>query len=183
MDDGRIIELYFARDEGAISASDEKYGKYCKTVAYRILYSETESADCVNETWLRAWGAIPPARPQRLKAFFSKITRNLALNRLDYNKAKKRELEISGIADEFWECVPCDDVQLDENLMLRDAINGFLEILDTRTRVIFMRRYWYAMSIEEIARGMSLSISNVSVILLRTRRKFKEYLEERGIFV
>ena len=183
MDDEKIIELYFSRSERAIALSNEKYGSYCNAVAYRILASREESIDCVNETWLRAWGTIPPERPKLLKAFFARITRNLALNRLDYNNAKKRRKEISGIAEEFWECVSGEEIPLDDELVLKDAINSFLESLDTRTRVIFMQRYWYAMSVRDIARNMGLSQTHLSVILFRTRDKLKEHLQERGVFL
>jgi RNA polymerase sigma-70 factor (ECF subfamily) len=183
MDDGKIIDLYFGRSEKAISASDEKYGKYCYHIAYNVLYSELDSKDCVNETWLLAWNKIPPEKPRILKAFFACITRNLALNRLDYNTARKRRLEISALMDEFWECVPSNDALVEDEIIMRDLINGYLKSLDKRTRVIFMRRYFYGMSVSEIAKSASVSPTHVSVILYRARRKFKDYLEKRGVLL
>ena len=106
MNDQDILDLYFARSESAISATNEKYGKYCHTVAMNILYSHEDSEECVNDTWLRAWGAIPPKRPAMLRTFLGKITRNLALNRWEHTHAEKRGRgEPAAALDELTECV------------------------------------------------------------------------------
>ena len=183
MDDRQIIDLYYAREETAISETADKYGKYCYSIAYNILHSHEDSAECVNDTLNGAWNAIPPERPTRLQSFLARITRNIAIDRFRYNTAQKRSAEVENVIDEYWQCIPNQEASIEDELVLKDAINGFLESLDKRTRIIFMRRYWYAMSVKDIARNMKLAESHVSAILHRTRKKFKEYLTEEGIFV
>ena len=183
MEDQRIIDLYWQRDEQAIRQSDKKYGRYCYTVAYSVLGSHEDSAECVNDTWLGAWNAMPPERPSILRSFLARITRNIAIDRYRYGGAQKRGAEVDCAIDEYWECIPNGDASFDDELVLKQAIDGFLEGLDTRTRVIFMRRYWYSMSVGDIAQSLRLSESHVSVILHRTRLKFKEYLTKEGIFI
>ena len=183
MEDERIVALYWERNEDAIRESAQKYGKYCYTVAYNILHSHEDSDECVNDTWNGAWNAIPPEKPSILRCFLARITRNIAIDRYRRDGAQKRSAEVESAIEEYWACVPSEDASIEDELELKEAINGFLEGLDVRTRVIFMRRYWYAMSVGEIADGMHLSESHVSVILHRTRSKFKDYLTKEGIFV
>lgn len=183
MDDSRIIELFWDRDQTAIEKASQKYGRYCYAVAYRILCSRQDSEECVNDTWHNAWRAIPPERPTRLQAFLGRITRNLALDRYGYNHAGKRNAQLETVMEEYWQCVPNGDMPLDDTLVLKDLINRFLEGLDQQTRVIFVRRYWYVCSVRQIARSMGLSEGNVSVILHRTRNSFKAYLQKEGISV
>lgn len=182
MDDARIIELYFSKNQRAIFETEKKYGKYCSYIAARIVGSEEEGRALVNEAYLKLWNSIPPARPRRLKAFIAKITRNIAINRLDYERAQKRSGEALPI-DEFFECLPAGQMPIEDDVILKEAINSFLSKLDMRTRKIFLRRYFYSQSVKDIAKALSLSENHVSVILHRTREKFKEYLIERGVFV
>ena len=126
---------------------------------------------------------IPPAKPRSLQYFLARITRNIAIDKYRYDSAKKRGTELECIMEEYWECIPNKDAPLEDEMALKEAISGFLATLDTRTRIIFMRRYWYGMSIKNIAHGMHLLESHVSVILHRTRSKFKNYLTKEGIFV
>lgn len=181
MDDNRIIALYWQRDESAIEESNRKYGKYCRTIAYNILYSYEETEECLNDTWLNAWRAIPPERPKKLRHFFGCITRNLALDRYGYNKAQKRNADVQLAIDEFWECIPNGDAPIEDTYILKEQINRFLASLDSRTRIIFLQRYWYTCSVQEIARSMDLTEGHISVILHRTRNKFKAYLEKEGV--
>ena len=183
MEDERIVMLYWERDENAIKESDIKYGKYCYSVAYNILHSPEDSDECVNDTWRSAWNAMPPERPARLQCFLARITRNIAVDRYRYDGAQKRDGGACGAIDEYWECIPNGDAPIDDEYVLKQAINGFLAGLDKKTRVIFMRRYWYSMSVKDIADGMQLSESHISVILHRTRRKFKDHLTKEGLFV
>lgn len=183
MEDERIVMLYWERNENAIRETEMKYGKYCYTIAYNILHSHEDSDECVNETWNSAWNAMPPEKPTKLPCFLARITRNIAIDRFRYDNAQKRGSEAESAIDEYWECIPNGDALIEDELVLKQAINGFLASLDTRTRVIFMRRYWYSMSVKDIADGMRLSESHISVILHRTRRKFKDYLTKEGIFV
>ena len=183
MEDERIVALYWERNEAAIRESETKYGGYCYTVAYHVLHSHEDADECVNDTWNSAWRAIPPERPTRLRAFLARITRNIAIDRYRRDSAQKRSAEVESAIDEYWECVPNGDAPIGDEVALREAINGFLASLDARTRVIFMRRYWYSMSVKDIAQGMHLSQDHVSVILHRTRSKFRDYLTKEGIFV
>ena len=183
MEDERIIRLYWERNESAIRETETKYGKYCYTVAYNILHSHEDSDECVNDTWHGAWNAMPPEKPSKLQCFLARITRNIAIDRYRYDGAQKRGAETEIVIDEYLECIPSGEISVEDEFMLKQAINGFLASLDTKTRVIFMRRYWYAMSVKEIADGMHLSENNITVILHRTRIKFKHYLMKEGIFV
>ena len=183
MEDERIVMLYWQRDESAIRETKMKYEKYCYTVAYNILHSHEDSDECVNDTWNGAWNAMPPEKPTRLQGFLARITRNIAIDRFRRDSAQKRSAEVECVIDEYWECIPNGEASIEDELVLKQAIDGFLASLDTRSRVIFMRRYWYSMSVKDIASGMRLSESNVTIILHRTRSKFKDYLAKEGIFV
>ncbi len=183
MEDARIVKLYWERNENAIRETEAKYGKYCYAIAYNILHSHEDSDECLNDTWNATWNAMPPEKPNKLKCFLARITRNIAIDRYRYDSAQKRGAEVESIIDEYWECIPNGDASIDDEIVLKQAINRFLASLDAQTRIIFMRRYWYSMSVKNIADGMRLSESHISVILHRTRRKFKDYLTEEGIFV
>ncbi len=183
MPDEEIVELYFARSEEAIVQSDRKYGKTCHHIAYNILYSDQDAEECVNDTWLRAWNAIPPERPAALGAWLSAVTRRLALSRYDYKTAAKRYGGIQTSLDELAECVPDGSITLADDVAMGLIINSFLESLPTRTRMVFMRKYWYMDSVEGIAAAMGMSVSAVKVILYRTRKKFRAWLDKEGIVV
>lgn len=183
MDDQQIVDLYWKRDENAIAETQKTYGKYCHTIAYTILHSHEDAEECVNDTYLRAWGAIPPAKPSRLSTFLGKITRNLSLDRYEKNTAQKRSGPVELVLDELSECIPDADSTLDpiDMIALGDAINAFLGGLPKKTRQIFLRRYWYMSPVRDIARDTGMSEGAVKVSLLRTRESFKAYLEKEGI--
>ena len=183
MEDAKIIQLYWDRNQSAIQESHRKYGSYCYAIANRILDSREDSDECVNDTWHNAWRAIPPERPAKLQAFFGRIARNLALDRYGYNNARKRNTRLETAMDEYWQCIPNGELPLEDSLALKELLNRFLESLDKQTRIVFLRRYWYVCSAREIARSMGLSESNVNVILHRTRKEFKLYLQKEGISV
>ncbi len=184
MDDRQIIALYNERSEAALSETAKKYGRYCRTIAYNILYNEEDSEECVNDTWLKAWESIPPRCPECLAAFLGKITRNLALN---LYKHKNREKRGGGqtilVLEELAECVPGTDSTeaAVDGALLTEVLNGFLEELPAEKRKIFMRRYWYLSSVKEIAEEYGLSESKVKMTLLRLRSKLKQTLEKEGI--
>ena len=183
MDDEKIIQLYFDRDEQAIPATAEKYGNYCTAIAKNILGNPQDAEECVNDTYLKTWDAIPPHRPQVLSAFLGKIVRNLAYNRHKHNAADKRGGgELMAVLDELADCVPGkDDVAKSyEYKELTAAINTFLKTLPTQKRNIFVCRYWYTDSIAEIAARHSMSYAAVSMMLNRLRIKLHNYLSERG---
>ena len=186
MDDRQIIELYNERSETAISETAEKYGKYCYYIAYHILYNEQDSEECVNDTYLRAWKAIPPQWPDKLSTFLGRITRNLALNRYQYYTREKRGYgQTSLVLDELQECVPAtgstEPEQAVEDKLLAEVINCFLHELPIEKRMMFLRRYWYMSSIKEIADDYEISEGNVKMTLLRVRNKLKQTLEKEGI--
>ena len=184
MDDRQIIELYNERSEAAISATADKYGKYCYSVAYHILYNEQDSEECVNDTYLRTWETIPPQCPVNLPAFLGKITRNLALNRYRYYVREKRGCgQIPLVLDELQECVPAvnSTEQAVEEKHLVEVLNRFTHELPVEKRMMFVRRYWYLSSIGEIAEDFEISEGKVKMTLLRIRNKLKQTLEKEGI--
>lgn len=184
MEDSRILEMYWAREQSAIAETEAKYGRYLNRIAFNILYSDEDAEECVNDTYVKAWEAMPPHRPDRLSAFLGKITRNIALDRYDSIRAQKRCGNTEIAIDELEECIPdtCTG-ELSDEIALRDAINGFLRSLPTRTRIVFLRRYFYLCSVSDIAQSLEMSESNVKVTLLRTRKRFKEHLEKEGIVI
>ena len=186
MEDEEILALYFARSERAIAETETKYGWYCKGVAYRILASFDDTQECVNDTWLKAWNAIPPAKPENLQAFLGKITRNGALHRLRASKARKRGgTSVSLALSELGECV--SDGETPETAFLRrelsESLNRFLGKLSKEKRVIFVLRYWYLYSIKEIAQKMGMRENTVSSTLFRLRKQLKIHLEQEGVLL
>ena len=181
MEDCRIIDLFFARSEDAIAETDRKYGAYCRAVAARILCDAGDAEEVVNDAYLRAWNAIPPERPECLRAYLAVVCSRLALDRYDRLTAEKRGGgQLAAALDELAECVsgggdPADDV------VLRDALNRFLRSLSEKARTAFLRRYWYACSIGEIAASLHMSESGVKMLLVRTRKKLKRFLQKEGL--
>jgi RNA polymerase sigma-70 factor (ECF subfamily) len=183
MDDKKIVELYFERNEEAIRETDRKYGKYCFYIAQNILCHREDSRECVNDTYVRAWNAIPPHRPSRLSTFLGKITRNLALDRYAYRKAEKRLDNTALVYEELSECIPdpAGKGSVEDEVVLKMAVDSFLSTLDKQKRTLFLRRYWYLSPIKELARDFSMSESNVKITLHRIRLQFKEHLAQQGI--
>ena len=184
MEDKQIIELYNERSEAAISETAKKYGKYCYTIAYHILDNEQDSEECVNDTYLKTWETIPPQYPNKLSAFLGKITRNLALNRYRYYIREKRgKNQVVLALGELQECISDSNKveQTIEEKYLIEVLNRFLYDLPVEKRMIFLRRYWYLSSIQEIAKDYEMSESKVKMTLLRVRNKLKQVLEKEGI--
>ncbi len=186
MDDTKIIDLYFARDERAIDETDRKYGPYCRAIAMRILCNTQDSEECVSDTWLRAWHAMPPQRPSILSSFLGRITRNLSFDRRRNQTAQRRGGGSLTLAlDELSECVP--SAVLVEHALeekeLASLIDRFLRTLPERECSIFLRRYWYVDSIEEIAARYALKPNTVKSILFRTREKLRTVLREEGVAI
>ena len=184
MQDDRIIELYFCRDQRAIAETNAKYGAYCRAVARNILGLPQDVEECVSDTWLQAWNAIPPRRPARLKLFLARICRNLALNRWERERARKRGGgQTALLLEELGECVapgddPADEAQARE---LERHIGVFLSRLPTRDRDLFLRRYFYAESVKDIAARYRLTENQCSAALSRTRKKLRTYLEQEEL--
>ncbi|MBQ7354920.1 MAG: sigma-70 family RNA polymerase sigma factor [Clostridia bacterium] len=182
--DERIVDLYFARSEEAIAETAARYGSYCKTIASSILASNEDTEECVNDTWLKAWNSIPPARPGSLKAYLAKITRNLAIHRREKERAEKRGGgEIPLVLSELAECVPDQSTVEDgfSKVALADVLNRFLSGLPREKRIVFLRRYWYNASVAEIAGDMGLTEAKVKSILHRLRGQLKLLLEKEEI--
>lgn len=183
MEDNTILELYFSRDEQAISETERKYGAYCYSVADRILNNREDSEETVSDTMLQAWDSIPPHRPSFLKLFLAKITRNLAFSRWRKLTAVKRgggETEL--VLDELTECIPGTE-QVDDQLNARElarAIRRFLDTLPKRDQDIFLQRYFFMDDSETIATSRKMKRANVNMILSRTRTKLKTFLMKEG---
>lgn len=180
MEDERIIDLYWQRDQRALAETGQKYGAYCHAIAFGVLHDREDAEECVNDTWLRAWDSIPPQRPNKLSAFLGRITRNLALDRYDYNHAAKRSGSFDQLLSELSDCIPStrDDYA---QLELSEILSAFLRELPEKQRNLFLRRYWYCESLDELARRYHMSLSAVKSSLFRTRNKLKFHLEKEGI--
>ena len=177
MEDDRIIGMFFERSENAISETQNKYGRYCHSIALRILGSDEDAEECVNDTYVSLWNAIPPQSPGNLKQFIGRIARNIAINRYNYNNASKRLRTSDIILDEYSECIPDNAESIADNAAFKEMLNDFLEALPEDTRIMFLRRYWYFRDIKEIAEGMNISPGTVKSTLFRTREKLRCYLE------
>lgn len=184
MDDKEIITLYWNRNECAIDETAKKYGKYCHGIAYNILHNTEDAEECVSDTFLNAWNSIPPQTPTRLSAFLGRVARNLALNRWDYNTAEKRNGGSAPLVlEEMAECIPGkeDMENIADAMDFKDVLNRFLSALPKEKRIIFLRRYWYFCTIEEIARDFHKSESGVKMMLLRLRTDFRTFLMKEGV--
>lgn len=186
MEDSKIIELYFKRNEAAIEESLSKYSKYCYKISYNILYNNEDAEECVNDTFTQAWSTIPPNKPKSLKSFLGRIARNLSINRYNQNNTQKRgggemPLLLSELEELISSKSTIDDC-IDSNI-ISNILNGFLSQLSKTERIVFVRRYWYLCSIKDIAKQYDMSDSKVKSMLFRTRSKLREKLEEEGIFL
>lgn len=184
MEDLEIVELYWQRNEEAIKETSKKYGNYCYTIANNILYNNEDAQECVNDTYLGAWNAIPPHHPNVLSTFLGKITRRLSLNKWrEKNAIKRGNGEAALSFDELEECIPSNS-SIKEELALKElseAINIFLETLKADERKVFVCRYFYFESIDEIAFRFSFTPSKVKMMLKRTRDRLKDYLIGKGV--
>lgn len=182
MDDQRIVELFFARDERAIKETDTKYGRLCYSIVYNILSNHEDSEECVNDTYVGLWNAIPPARPGNFMAFVCKIARNLALKRLTFLKREKRSADVKLSLDELEAVLPDERLAPDvSEEQLGRLISQFLHGQKEDARNVFIRKYFFFDSVEEIARRYSFTESKVKNMLFHTRRKLKDYLAKEGV--
>lgn len=184
MDDEKIIALFFARDEDAIHQTDTVYGRKLHTLSDRILRSHEDAQECVNDTYLNTWNAIPPRHPTHFFAFLASVCRNLSLNRIDWEQASKRNAEVVSLSEEMELCIP--DARREQELENRELgrmLTAFLEELPQESRLIFLRRYWYVDTVAEIAARYGMTESKVKMQLSRTRQKLRACLEKEGIQV
>lgn len=186
MKDTEILDLYWAREEQAISETQKAYGNYCYSIAWHILYDKEDADECVNDTWLKAWNTIPPTRPARLGLFLGTITRNLSLDRWKGKHAMKRgNGQIMVALDELGDCLPGE--QSPENAVeaaeLERLLNRFLHTLPERDCNVFLRRYWYMEEYSEIAKKYQMKLNTVKTSVFRTRAKLRDYLEKEGVVI
>lgn len=185
MEDGKIIELFAARSEQAIQELDLKYGRVFQTLSYHIVNNRQDAEECVNDAYLGAWNTIPPAKPDPLQAYICKIVRNISLKRYYHKSAARRNSVYEVAMQELEDYLSAPDmVETEiEARELAGMIEGFLATLTVENRVIFMRRYGYLEPYAEIGACVGLSEKTVSVRLTRMRRKLKQYLMEREVFL
>lgn len=185
MTDRELIELYFVRSEQAISETAKQYGSLCYTISYNILYSKEDAEECVNDTYLSAWNHIPPTKPNILSVYLSTITRNLSIDRWREKYAGKRgKGQVAVAAEELEYCLTKGDspetVYLQKELS--ECLNAFLGALPQTERKVFVSRYWYLDSIGDIAEHFGFTVPKVKNMLMRTRRKLKKHLVQKGVY-
>lgn len=184
MDDQKIIDLYWSRSESAISESNQKYGKYCYSIAYNILTNNEDAEECVSDTYMAAWKAMPPQRPSILATFLGKITRHLSIDRWrSRSRYKRGGGEIILALEELEECVSDSQTveKAYEQKLIALVFNRFLESLQETERQIFLCRYWYLDSIADIANYYGFSNSKVTSMLYRTRKKLRAVLKKEDL--
>lgn len=184
MDDLRIIELYFERNENAITQTGLKYGGLCRSIIKNILGNSEDTEECVNDTLYGVWNAIPPARPDNFKAFLCRIARNLALKRLDFNLASKRSPDCIMSLSELENAIPDSSLRPDiKDEDIGEVINRFLKTQKPDARNTFIRKYWFFESVSEIAKRYNFTESKVKNLLYHTRNKLRDYLTKEGIYL
>lgn len=186
MEDKDIVDLYWQRDEKAISETAEKYGRYCYSIAYNILSDTEDAEESVNDTYLNAWNSMPPHRPAVLSAFIGKITRFISLKKWRDKRTQKRGGEtIDLVYEEISECIPAKSTVEEEleNKEIAKLIDIFLDTLPLCEQSVFVCRYWYFDSISAIAKQFGFSESKVKSMLHRTRKKLKTKLSQEGVLI
>ena len=184
MDDDKIIQLYFARSESAIAETSGKFGAYLNQVAWNILRCREDTEEVVSDTYMAAWNAIPPAVPRVLKHFLSRITRNLALDRLDYLTAKCRSTHLDVLLSELEDCLPDLRGSAEEMLQAKQlgiCLNRFLATLSREDCRIFLNRYYYGLTIPEVSEKYGIPPRTIKYRLTCLRRQLRTYLEKEGI--
>lgn len=185
MEDSKIIELFFERSEQAIVELSKKYDNVSKKIAFNILKNKQDCEECVNDAYLGVWNTVPPQRPTSLKAYVCKIVRSLSIKRYHSNTAVKRNSVYDVALDELENCFMSTSLVEQEFSAKETAkvIDNFLKKLDKESRVMFIRRYWYADSIEDIAEMFQTGNHNISVRLFRIREKLKKQLAKEGVYL
>ena len=182
MEDRNILELYFFRDERAIKETEIKYGKLCHRIAYNVLRNDEDAEECVNDTYIGTWNAIPPAKPDNFMSFICKIARNLALKRLEAATRQKRSQAVLISLSELEEILPDESIADNiSNEEIGKLISEFLRKEKADIRKVFIRKYYFFDSISEIAEHYGFTESKVKNMLYHTRNKLKEYLIKEGI--
>lgn len=185
MNDSKIVDLYWQRDESAIDETASKYGKYCYGIAYNVLHDDEDSKESVNDTYFDAWNCIPPNRPSILSSFLGKITRRISIDKWRKKNADKRGSgQLVEILDELENCIP-DNQNVEKSIEqseMNDFINSFVKELPDTEQKIFVCRYWYMDSVKSISRQFGFSQSKVKSMLFRTREKLRlKLMEEENL--
>lgn len=185
MDDGAIIELYWARNEAAIRETDLKYGRFCHSLAMNILVQWEDAEECVSDTYRKAWESIPPERPQALRAWLGRVVRNFSINRWHYHRARKRYQAIDDLLSELSDCIPEPQTTegILENRELSRCIDSWLEALPGQDRVYFVRRYWYGEALQKLAAACGSSPNRLAGRMYRLRKSLRAYLTEKGVTI
>lgn len=184
MDDAKIVELYWARSDAALTETAKKFGPYCHTIAYNVLENVEDSEECVNDTYMRAWNSMPDKRPAALAPYLGRITRNLALNRIiEKNTLKRGGGEAALALDELDECT-ASSYSIEREVEAREiaaAMNRFLSKLPETERALFVSRYWFMAPVRELAEKFGFSESKTVSMLRRTRLKLGKFLTGEGL--
>ena len=185
LDDEKIIELFFSRSENAIKELAAKYEKVCMTLSMNILGSREDAEECLNDTYLGVWNAIPPQKPDNLTAFVCKIARNLSLKKNTYNSAEKRQSNYGVCIDELSECIPSNHTVESETEFseLSDTVNQFIASLDKTNQFLFVRRYFFSDSYESLSQHTGLKEQAIRTRLSRLRSNLKKFLAQQGEFL
>ncbi len=184
MEDVKIIDLFWARDENAIVQTDAVYGRKLNSLANKVLNNREDAEESVNDTYMEVWKVVPPQRPNYFYGFIASICRHLSLNKVDWKCAAKRNAQVVSLSDEMALCIP--DAAQERKMEAKEigkVLNAFLESLPAETRRIFLRRYWHMDTIEEIAELYGITQSKVKMQLSRTRGKLRNYLEQEEIYL
>lgn len=184
MNDKDIVQLFFERSQQAINELSQKYGKLCFHIAFNILKSNEDAEECENDTYLKMWNSIPPDVPICLRAYVSRIARNLALSKYRYNHRQMRDSHLQVYLSELQDCIPASqDVEASADDTVNRAIRDFLATQDLTIRALFIQRYFCMESISDLSKKFGLKESNISTKLNRTRLKLKQYLEREGVML
>lgn len=183
MEDSRILDLFWARDEEAVSAVSAKYGPYCRTIARNLLGNAEDTEECLNDTWHQAWQRIPPQRPQHLKPWLGKVVRGIAINRWNRNHAEKRGSGLDLLLSELEDCIPggAEPEKAVEDAELGAAISRWLRTLPQEDRVLFVRRYWHGVALNTLADEAGIPSNKLAQRMFRLRRSLRTALEKEDI--
>ena len=184
MNDNEIIDLFFKRDEKAITALSQKHGRLFRKIANNILNNDADAEECLNDAYLAVWNTIPPQKPNALSSFAGRIVRNIATTRFHHLSAEKRNSFYDAALDELLDCIPSTETaDGDDTEILSAALNDFLGTLSDEDCTIFMKRYWYSESVADISDEYEQTPHYISVKLYRIREKLRKFLEKRGIII
>ena len=185
MEDKRIIDLLFERNELALDAARQKYGGLCQSIARRLLTLPEDAEECVNDAYLALWNTIPPQNPRSLSAYIGRLARNIAISRHRKNTADKRHEGITLMLSELSECIPAsaDTESEAECTLVSQYIGSWLQTLDKEDRVIFLRRYWYGYSLKEIAEQTYSATPYLATRMFELRKSLRAWLEKEGVTI